>query len=1475
MGELVDRLLGDLRKQPDPWQRYQGDRGGQGWLNVQTGEIRYQEEKPQPREGATDPSAEQEGTAEPPGDAEADAPDPVELLEPGEGVFVDSEEYTGPAEVVDAEGDDVGLTTPGGDDLVVDASVVDPHDPRQAPAGGFAAGWQAPPPHDQAGSLEPGQRVELYDADADAYVAGEVKMTEQDDPEFNGDYLAVDVPDQDLPVEIAPGVETNQDVVLTAVEAPGERVAWDELAPGDTVVVDDDNVDTPFDTPTEATVVDPDKSKGLAAHIDHGDETYAVTEAHHGDQVSLYAPEDGVRPSLGEVPGIDVDVLADPSADERDAMLDVLAGATVAGGHPVADGEVEGTVEVTEDSQGNQWLTVQTLPEEGESFEIDDQLDTAPDEWVGEVVGVVDVEGDVVHVEFDDGAVEPLFADDLLEEASFALDPDHPLFVGDAIDSVQSPWDQLDDAVDVDEFKTGDSVLVDGEIKTVQGVIDDDYQATVGFQDGTQLEAGELDRVDAASLHDPIEPPDDFDWEPAVEVDDAGDVSFPPVNPADTVYYFDEAAGTMEVAEAAEQSSDGTIELANGATVERTRVEGVASTGKPPLPEASTTPDMLDMGDGVEVAFYDNTGEVHTFEGMMAGFDDTHGEYKFIDVETGRAKHLSEREFERGDAVVASDSSSVDVDLQSDWRSEAGEVVADRIADRIDIERVKGAVPRGDLLVELMRHHPPEGVQNFHWALGDENKNHGASAPWKSDSGTHEAARFENAFDQALGISMKTRGAAQPGEAMVATAKTVHELSKRRFEAERDDLGGLYRGLSDPGSAGLLANWLTNPFDDAAAQPGFSAINNFTTHQRKAENLGGSGGATFVVGRDASEIDPEAIAAYHDAFFTGPNDNEGEISVRGDKAPDFVGDEIYWAGDVEVDFSTPPHEWDEPEARQWRDILEQYGTAVLTRHNPHGQPTRNQLENLARIERVMRQQGVQTRHVDVFQEARERLQQEGRDPETIPYPELADDPVTSLPDHVESVDDYREGMEVTFQSPHGEVRDGDIVSVEEATGDVEVADYVTGEIHLVEPEAISSIDYASEPYGPLADDLGEADPASFQPAEQVHLWYGDWEEAMVTAVDEDAQQVKVSRENGMIDTFSFDEARERMVPQDRDVGGAAEGSDGINPGDVDEGDELVLDNTGDVPAGSDEHIDERPVTVGEITEHSGQPLFVLEDDNGVVYDELYADELADLAEPAGGSDGGAAEIDGTLVGAGDVVELSPATSDVSTEYEVTGVDDGTPQLEHLNSGNEFDGLPDVGEDLELVGHDPADGSDSGDGASEGSDGPPADVYEPTDFEQGSQVVVDHFEEGETDATVIGYDTDKNQVLVDITPPGEDPAPSQIMLADPKDQILDVTDETAPVSDAAVETASEGLEGFTQYPLVDDASDGSNVAFEVGDPIDPTEYVLHDELAIDGEVGVATYEVVDIPETADGPLELVEQDSGSRFLYWPDGEVESV
>lgn len=136
-GDVVKIWLG----KNNPWVPYTGPRGGQGWMNRLTGEVRYQEDHPALADEQADPDEPRFDPAEPPAEGYArgwlEPPESIDALDAGQAVeFWDDGYHFG--DVVDADGGQVAVEMEDGETYTFDAEQItavedDSWDPTDTP----------------------------------------------------------------------------------------------------------------------------------------------------------------------------------------------------------------------------------------------------------------------------------------------------------------------------------------------------------------------------------------------------------------------------------------------------------------------------------------------------------------------------------------------------------------------------------------------------------------------------------------------------------------------------------------------------------------------------------------------------------------------------------------------------------------------------------------------------------------------------------------------------------------------------------------------------------------------------------------------------------------------------------------------------------------------------------------------------------------------------------------------------------------------------------------------------------------------------------------------------------------------------------------------------------------------------------------------------------------------------------------------
>lgn len=160
----------------------------------------------------------------------------------------------------------------------------------------------------------------------------------------------------------------------------------------------------------------------------------------------------------------------------------------------------------------------------------------------------------------------------------------------------------------------------------------------------------------------------------------------------------------------------------------------------------------------------------------------------------------------------------------------------------------------------------------------------------------------------------------------------------------------------------------------------------------------------------------------------------------------------------------------------------------------------------------------------------------------------------------------------------------------------------------------------------------------------------------------------------------------------------------------------------------------------------------------------------------------------------------------------------------------------------------------------GADALTAEDWESNDFGPGDPVYVAPYGQGNRTDEGIVMDVEDGVVEVSI-----DGKSDWFDLEDPTEN-----DRIAPKSlDELIDDESEGSGG-------EDGEVEEDYEFAIGDPVAPLSFSVGQTIPIkDFHDDVLNYTVMDVPEDNDGPVELEEDESGARFLYWPDGDIEQV
>lgn len=265
--DIIDAVEDRLSKQ-NPWIRYRGDAGGEGWQHVLTGEVRYQDKQPEPSDGMPEgysqediPELDQEGP-----DELSQLPTEDNLQE----YLEEGMEVTADLDIGEIHGEIVHMGNKGlvveqnGEEYSLNYSEIEEHPVELEPGDGWAEGWVAPDDDLKSFDMWDGRNVEFYDLDTGEYVQASYKDSQ------STNWLTVeDAEGEEHHIDLTGGSDTNN--ILTAVEDPLNTVEADtlmsltdkdllELNEGDTIIVE--NLENPYGRgvvthpPTSTTVGD-------------------------------------------------------------------------------------------------------------------------------------------------------------------------------------------------------------------------------------------------------------------------------------------------------------------------------------------------------------------------------------------------------------------------------------------------------------------------------------------------------------------------------------------------------------------------------------------------------------------------------------------------------------------------------------------------------------------------------------------------------------------------------------------------------------------------------------------------------------------------------------------------------------------------------------------------------------------------------------------------------------------------------------------------------------------------------------------------------------------------------------------------------------------------------------------------------------------------------------------------------------------
>lgn len=878
--EILDGFTDRVRKQ-NPWAPYVGDAGGEGWVNQITGEIRYQDARPTAQEGM------EEGEEVPEDYEEPEQYQDVESIEDWKEPDIDdwADHIDGVTDVeVDIDGEIREGNPVGVDEETGTIEVVD---------------------H---------ENFETYHVTPEEIATHPLEL----EPEFGWAEGWTDPPDD------VSDLETGQEVEVFDFER-GEYVQ------------------------AEVRKVDDWGSDGMYVDI-HDEETGEIYEFIDGEPGSatdamVTAQENLFRPETVE----DFDSIDYDGGDEV-VLFDELEG-------EFREGEVMSTWEdeilvnvgdqelyASEDSRYtpltpegvNEYELAQMetideqvlLPDNGDDLaEYEGYVAQVEHPAEGAMIGMIDI------VDHDEQGRHAYIGE---SEVGIPIDnPDHPLSQF-TVDAMESPYNDFSDEF-LPFLDPGDELVVSegGDVWTAS-VTDVSSDGSAIEIDGKQFSADELaedgyDGADITMTSSDLEPnpPEGFDWDDPGRSEDiwAGDdVWFDTTDVAVPTH-----AEVVDVIDSEYNEAYGDVVVEDGEgdmyEVSVDNLEGHAETSGG-LPDVATEPAYAHPGEGVEVAYREVDGSVETFEGMILSEpDDIDGEFavraedgeihRFTDSNSGQAFSI----VEDGVDVAGGESSGV-----------PPEEVAEEIEESLDLhyQTQLDQQKKDELKGSLFYHHDADDVSEFY------DLQSGGGNAWKYDSGTREAANYEEAFRESFDIDAPGRGDIKYGGSYASpglrkVAQTAAELSQRHFENTYGSGTTLDRGTSPSAAQKLFGEYLANPAADEYNSP-FLAINNFSTSRHTAERFEGDGVEPGAV--VSWETDAEDVVAMHDYLFTeeGEYEGEGEITIRGDMdaiPAENIDLNASYTGGGEANFGKLPEEWSYDEAKAFEDFASRAGTDLL------------------------------------------------------------------------------------------------------------------------------------------------------------------------------------------------------------------------------------------------------------------------------------------------------------------------------------------------------------------------------------------------------------------------------------------------------------------------------------------------------------------------------------------------------------------
>ena len=1041
---LKERLLKSIGREiqkQNPWQPYRGPGGGEGWMNMVTGEVRYQDNRPEPSEGMPDDheGGLPEGFDEEQAEQHADAETIDDWLEPGieewadeiDGVSeieieVDGETITGnPMAVDEEEGTIEVIDDETFEEYHVTPDQVETHPLQLEPELGWGDGWADPPT--EPSELETGQQVELYDFDRGEWVTGEVRSID----DWGADGMYVDIYDEENEevYEFLDGEATGHtNALITAQEDLFRPDLIEEFDPadidieaGDDIVVFDE-LDGEF---IEGEVIYDGGSK-IEVEAEDGTK-YKVTDDNRFTPLS----EEG----MAEYELEQADLLEAPALlPEEPEGLAGFEDDLVEIEHPT-EGPVTGEVEVIDHGEKGRHLYV------GDT-EVGIPLDD-PEHPLANV-----------HVE---SAENPY--NDFTEEHIPYLDPGDELIISDGNDH----W-----TTEVDGFSDdGSEIKLDG-----------------GWMDVDELAEG-YDGAEVVMTDSDLEPnpPQGLEWHEPESYDD--------IFVGDEVWFDDSMTAApqrgevTDVKEPIGSDDPGRLEVVDPETGEEqtlsvSQVEGHAAvTGGIPDPE--TVPDYLNPGDGVSITYRDADGELNEIDAMVLSETDFSGEFS-VRTEDGEIHRFNNQNSGENFAITEEG-----LDLGGEGTDRPPEEVASEVAETVGLDHhgahILGQEEKDTLKGELMYHFDPDRVQEF-YSLQSE----GGSA-WKSTSGSQDAADYEAAYKRALGIEAPERGEeldhldeGYASRELQEIAETAAELSQQHFEQTYGDGTTLDRGTSPAAAHKLFADYLAAPAAEEYDSP-FLAINNFSTNRHTAERFEGDGadpGATV-----AWETSVDDVVAMHDYLFTeeGTHESENEVTLRGDMdaiPAENVDLHASGAGDG-ANFGKLPEEWSNSEAHAFLEFANKAGDEISESMTWNEDVVHNTLE----IRDVLEEEhGLDTSTNTFFSEAEQAAEELGVDrgaADGSADPELEFDDGFEEFDPFEWEEEELVGETIRYEDDWGEVHEGEVTFADAGMIETEIG-------HELFSDQINEIQ-SGEPSTADDFDAPEFDPEALESGHEVQ-WVG-------------------------------------------------------------------------------------------------------------------------------------------------------------------------------------------------------------------------------------------------------------------------------------------------------------------------------------------------------------------------------------------------